>query len=187
MTQISPRNTTAAEPIEHLMVAMIPGGAGIEAQEAQGQRELLASTTLPSDIDDQNAFEALGFTFGPPVEGDPLFREATLPEGWKREGSEHAMWSYIVDARGIRRVNVFYKAAFYDRRAHMGLENVGYSVASEFIYGDAEAPSLPAVLTEDERAGVRATAERYLADAERSPDIYADRAPRARALLDAAR
>ena len=44
-----------------------------------------------------------------------------LPEGWKREASYHPMWSHIVDGAGKQRVSIFYKAASYDRKAHMSL------------------------------------------------------------------
>ncbi len=95
----------------------------IEYLEAEGQQELIESTVLPTVIvgATQPEFEALGFTFGEEVPGDPLFRAATLPEGWKREGSDHAMWSYVVDETGQQRVAIFYKAASYDRKAHMSL------------------------------------------------------------------
>ncbi len=138
-------------------------GGGIEAQERRGQAQLLESASLPTDCRDVDAMIALGFTFGEPFADDPLFRPATLPTGWKREGSDHAMWSYIVDERGIRRVAVFYKAAFYDRRAHMGMVDVGRGAASDAIYGDwpitREALRVD-LLTESERADFDAEVER---------------------------
>lgn len=181
----SPRNTTAADPLLNFMDVAF--GGGIEAQEAQGQREILASETLPSEIlhCTQDDMEALGFVFGEVVASDPMFREVTLPDGWKREGSDHAMWSYIVDERGIRRVAIFYKAAFYDRSAHMAIDNVGYSTATSWIYGDAEKPELHPELTPDELIRTRERAEHYVEDAERNPTIYGDRLPRARSLIAA--
>lgn len=94
----------------------------IRAQESQGQRELLAASVLPTQMHGGRAgFERLGFVFGEEVDGDPLFIHATLPAGWTKEGSEHAMHSIIRDAQGRERVGVFYKAAFYDRKADMSL------------------------------------------------------------------
>lgn len=184
MTDRSPRNTSTTDALDKFLVAASPDG--IESQERAGQAEVLQSTTLPAEILWSTAedFEALGFTFGELVDGDPLFRQASLPEGWKREGSDHAMWSYIVDGRGIRRVAVFYKAAFYDRHAHMGLQNVGRTLASEFIYGDEEVPNLPEGLTVQERADLVEEAQTYLARAAEHPDIYGDRVPRATALVE---
>ncbi len=92
--------------------------AAIEAQEKMGQWEVMNSDTIPTDLGkDEALFEAMGFKLGPVVEGDPLFRYATLPPGWTKEATDHAMWSAIKDEHGRKRVGVFYKAAFYDRRA----------------------------------------------------------------------
>lgn len=101
-----------------------PGG--IEASEARGQVQLVESDVLPSEIRDprgtpkgagRSILEAWGFVFGDLVEGDPLFVAVTLPDGWKKERTDHSMWSHVVDERGRRRCQVFYKAAFYDRKA----------------------------------------------------------------------
>ncbi len=117
-----------------LLAALRPGG--IEASEKMGQIQLVRSTNMPLDLqaakygeNGKPLFEAAGFTFGKPV--DDIFQEATLPDEWKRESSEHAMWSYIVDAKGRRRCSVFYKAAFYDRKAHAGL-NCRYSAGLDY-------------------------------------------------------
>jgi hypothetical protein len=102
---------------------MVLGGElFIRHQEAQGQAELVEGSILPADMNGQQAlFEAVGFKFGAPVDGDPIFVHATLPPGWRIEATDHAMWSRIVDAKGRERAVVFYKAAFYDRRADMRL------------------------------------------------------------------
>lgn len=169
------RNTTRLveeSPAEGMILAM-----DIEGSERRGQAELLRSTTLPVRlIDGTDAdFLALGFTFGAAVPGDDLFREATLPEGWARTSSDHAMWSSIVDTRGIRRVAIFYKAAYYDRAAHMALVNVGHKAASEAIYGDEaitrESLRLD-VLTSDEIAEARICVRRMREDIAQHPTIY---------------
>src|SRR5206468_1980936 len=106
----------------------------ITGMESAGQRQLVDSASLPTDTKGRDGdFAALGFVFGEPDETDPMFRPATLPEGWHKEGSDHAMWSRVVDERGLRRVAVFYKAAFYDRSASMHLVRVGMEVANEAI------------------------------------------------------
>lgn len=100
--------------VENFAAAATPGG--IEAQEKAGQKALVASADMPKIMrPSREAFEKSGFTFGEDV--DELFVDATLPAGWKREASDHAMHSYILDEQGRKRVGVFYKAAFYDRRA----------------------------------------------------------------------
>lgn len=113
--------------------ALLPGPYLIEAQEARGQAQLTDSDVLPMQMDEPRAsYEALGFAFGGQVQGDPLFVYAKLPAGWRKEGTHHAMHSRILDSAGRERVHIFYKAAFYDRRAHMGL--VGrYSIEHEYL------------------------------------------------------
>lgn len=91
----------------------------IEAQEKRGQEQLINSSQLPCECskEDKAKLESCGIVFGKPLENDSLFCNGTLPEGWKKEGSDHDMWSYIVDEKGKRRASIFYKAAFYNRSA----------------------------------------------------------------------
>jgi hypothetical protein len=110
--------------------------SNIEAMEARGQQQLLASCDLPTQGSDDPEFLRLGFTFGEPHPGDPMFRPATLPKGWSRAATDHSMHSNIVDELGRERVGVFYKAAFYDRRADMRLITVsGYLMHLEYEKG----------------------------------------------------
>lgn len=88
----------------------------IERQEAQGQQELAASSQLPRE----GLGEAHTKEFGIKVLGtsqDPLFEDVRLPEGWKIQPTSHSMWSDLLDASGVKRAAIFYKAAFYDRNA----------------------------------------------------------------------
>lgn len=123
-----------------------------ERQEADGQRELLESTDLPTDhgCATDREYTALGFAFGEPYEDDPLFRPATLPDGWRREASDHAMGSYLVDEKGRRRVAIFYKAAFHDRQAHMHLLPPTDRLVAA-VFGDDEPTGIEVdeLLTED--------------------------------------
>lgn len=125
-------NTSAEvnrEPIVGLATAMVPGG--IEASERRGQIEFLESEVLPAEIqqywpgakkgDGKLLLEAWGFVFGKHVGGDTLFMQAKLPPGWSRKGTDHAMWSHVVDDKGRERCAIFYKAAFYDRRATLSI------------------------------------------------------------------
>jgi hypothetical protein len=163
----SPHNTSADPAEIKLLVGIDPDG--IYAQERQGQAQVLASTTLPTETrgrDDE--FEALGFTFGAPVSGDPLFREATLPAGWSRKGTEHSMHSVIEDERGIARVNIFYKAAYYDRKADMSILNVAYRFETEWVYGD-ETPEFNPLFTDQELLDILAEARGSLEEIEEYP------------------
>lgn len=139
----SPRNTTNAisDPADQMMFLAASMGRGgmtdaIGEMESQGQRELLHSEVIPTRVNygTEEELTALGFQLGERVEGDPMFRRATLPEGWKREGSEHAMWSHIVDQLGRQRISIFYKAAFYDRDAFVSINTVVGQV-SDLMWG----------------------------------------------------
>lgn len=90
-------------------------GSDIEAMERKGAEEMAGAThTLPTDGSDM--VDELGITWGPVLVDDPLFREATLPEGMRLMRTEHDMWTDVLQD-GIKVAAVFYKAAFYDRRA----------------------------------------------------------------------
>lgn len=128
------RRDASIMPIE--VAAEIYAGPGaIEAQEARGQREILNSTVIPISGSEGEAGErlvALGFKLGD--KKDDLFRQAELPEGWEREGSDHSMWSYIVDERGFRRCAIFYKGAFYDREASITIISEPVTKAQDDAY-----------------------------------------------------
>lgn len=180
-------NTAQRDPYVHVLGVLSEGQSGyIEGMEAAGQRQVVASTQMPTEAP-WEALTELGFTRGADVPGDPMFCDATLPEGWTKAGTDHSMWSKILDERGVERVSIFYKAAFYDRSAHASIARPGGRFATEVIYGDGE-PALPAlwdVLTEDERADFWADLDAYAAKAT-DPlyvDIYADRLPRVTAVL----
>lgn len=122
--------------IDNAVVAASPGG--IERQEAEGQRNLVAhADRLPvvGTIDgmgsrgakpgQQEQWEKVGFVFGEPLTGpDQIFVACTFPKGWSLKPTDHSMWSDVLDDKGRKRASVFFKAAFYDYNAHtFGLES----------------------------------------------------------------
>lgn len=120
--QITPAaiSALARGDVENFLVAATPGG--IEAQEAQGQQDFVASETLPLEMlhgTTREQFEKLGFVFGEPI--DDLFVAVKMPEGWSKRPTSHSMWSDLLDSQGRKRASIFYKAAFYDRSAHVSL------------------------------------------------------------------
>ena len=115
-------------PIIPLAEGIILGPSkSIYHQEAQGQQSFVNSETLPTDMgrygdyDVKAILEAAGVKFLGEVEGDPMFQYVELPEGWKKMPTDHSMWSKLLDDKGRERASIFYKAAFYDRSAHLGL------------------------------------------------------------------
>jgi|SRR5580692_10545489 hypothetical protein len=106
--------------IHNTIVAGTPGG--IEAQETAGQAMLtLKFNQLPKEGFDRygQILDRLGFVAGKDI--DELFVSITPPTGWTLRPSDHSMRSYIHDDQGRKRGAVFYKAAFYDRRANFYL------------------------------------------------------------------
>lgn len=111
-------DTSKTPPEQILLGAMVEGTSEhITNMEAKGQKEIVASQELPIEGSGHPAFAKWGFQFGEAT--DDIFRKATLPSGWTKEATEHSMWSVIKDDKGRQRAMVFYKAAFYDRAAHM--------------------------------------------------------------------
>lgn len=105
-----------------VFISAMPGG--IERQEARGQEELCTTDVLPKDCP-RSVLESYGIKFG--TDHDELFVNVTLPAGWKKQATDHSMHSDLLDNKGRKRAGIFYKAAFYDRKA--GLHLVGrYSV-----------------------------------------------------------
>jgi hypothetical protein len=62
---------------------------------------------------------------------DPLFQYVEMPPGWKKQRTDHSMWSDLLDDKGRKRGSIFYKAAFYDRDAFMNL-TTRYSVRRDY-------------------------------------------------------
>jgi len=100
-------------------IASTPGG--IEAQEARGQRDFVVSETLPIRClgCNREQLEQMGVNFGEPI--DDLFIAVQLPDSWHKKPTDHSMWSDLIDGKGRKRAQIFYKAAFYDRSAHISL------------------------------------------------------------------
>lgn len=171
----TPYNTSKTDPLLIFADAMGSGGIGgsIERMEAQGQREFVNSAVIPSRCNSgsDDDLTALGFKLGDQVEGDRLFRHAELPEGWKRQGSEHAMWSHIVDELGRKRISVFYKAAFYDRDAFLGINTV-YGYVGDCL-GEKRTPIADEVWAT--RKELHAAAVGHLAQNAKYLEMYDDR------------
>lgn len=111
-------DTVRRNPMAALVTAMT---GGIEAQEARGQSQLVHSDVLPTQGLDElvKLYGPLGLSRGAMVDGDPLFTHVSLPAGWSKRPTDHSMWSELVDDKGRKRARIFYKAAFYDRGAHV--------------------------------------------------------------------
>lgn len=107
----------------------------LENMEAEGQQEVVRKTLMAKDMRPRKeVWEQLGFTFED-IPNDRVLCNATLPEGWSIQATEHAMWNNILDQNGTVRGKMFYKAAFYDRSANMYLQ-CRYQVCTNYIGKD---------------------------------------------------
>lgn len=127
-----------------LIACQLMTGRAIELMEERGQRELVGqSQRLPTKgtKGEEEMWAKMGVTIVRVDDEDPLFSIVMLPEGWSLRPTEHAMWSDLVDQNGGIRAGVFYKAAFYDRGAHVNL-NRRFNIemyADDCIRGKSEA------------------------------------------------
>ena len=117
-------DTAQLSSTEKLAVAALPGG--VIAQEARGQRQLVESTQLPTEGllgRDRPRWEALGVKILDKEEelADPLFCRVEMPAGWRKVPTDHPLWTDLVDEGGQVIASICYKAAFYDRHAHITL------------------------------------------------------------------
>jgi hypothetical protein len=142
------------DQIKNFAIAAMPGG--IEAQEACGQREFVNSTTLPRKYNSglMSELGEFGVKFGEAV--DDLFQYVELPQGWRKEATDHSMWSKLYDDKGRERATIFYKASFYDLDAFVNVSRrYSYSpyescdeLGNDAKYGDDNATHIKTVITD---------------------------------------
>lgn len=163
-----------------LAAAQIGGtGEAIQHVERQGQLDFVLDDDFMPVNGDWNALEAFGFASPEPTD-DALFARTALPAGWTKAAEEHEMGSVVLDERGVPRVSVFYKAAFYDRQASFTVLDVAEHLATKVVYGTGAAglPDLWPVLTEAERAGFEARMREYQGVMAANPAQWTARQPR---------
>ncbi len=115
------RDTTRPEEVQLEALLLLAGmGQSVESMEAAGAKQLQMSDLLPTHMGDRKPYEQMGIVFGDINPKDPLFTYATIPSGWKKICDENdPRHMYLLDEAGKKRVYMFYKAASYDRKAHM--------------------------------------------------------------------
>jgi hypothetical protein len=133
------RNTTKDTREALLLAGLVGSSEMIHMQEKRGQCEVAASQSLPrkglSDL--KKMLDHFGFRFVGNIEGDDLFANFVFPEVWKLGPTDHSMWSKLRDPQGRARASIFYKAAFYDRDAHISA-NPRFTVTSKMVDEDSD-------------------------------------------------
>jgi len=122
------------------ILSMVMGTDVIEFQEKLGQQNLCNSCELPIKCHDHGYFKKLhdmGISILETEEeinnkfsNGELFIKVELPKGWSIKPTDHSMWSNLVDDKGREICSIFYKAAFYDRDAHLSF-NRRFRVSSK--------------------------------------------------------
>lgn len=138
-------DTTKLDPGGLFVSSVLAGGSHrvTEALERQGSRELRMQDCSGGPIllpvvgllrDYHGAldpikpaeyaiWEKMGIRVVEADSGDPVFCLAEVPTGWRIIGSAtSAYWNFLVDRKGRKRARIFYKAASYDRRAAIRVE-----------------------------------------------------------------
>lgn len=106
-------------------------GNAIMNQERRGQQDFAVSDTLPLEGLTTalcKQLVAVGFEIETdaagnpkPSENDDLFVRVKLPAGWKKQPTDHSMHTDLLDDKGRQRGSIFYKAAYYDRKASLSM------------------------------------------------------------------
>lgn len=139
--------------------------------EAEGQQELIRSTKFPKDMHpEKSVWEELGFKFKN-IPDDDLLYEGILPNGWNIQGTEHPMWTEIIDKDNNIRGTMFYKASPYDRKAFMSL-NQKYKIEQETAYNPNSVVYSYYFGNEDERLYTSDTVEVFDDDFEEKVNEY---------------
>lgn len=85
------------------------------AYQLRNQREVLPTKGLEK----RDIWKAMGIVVGEKVDDDSLFTHVVLPDGWTLTPSDSNpdYWTELRDVKKRLRATIFYKAAFYDRKA----------------------------------------------------------------------
>lgn len=160
----------------------------IDEQNRQGHRELLGSgkVSLPAEDNGMGRFDSFailqswGVVFplpDPTTRPDPLFRPADLPEGWEIRATAGPYWSGLMDQHGRERAAIFYKAAFYDRNAHITV-CCRFTARGEIIHITDTHKTIEPVVRDGNVViwrGPRTVADRYDYDISDAINLFAQR------------
>lgn len=191
-------------PETDMLMMLAIGTEAVPILQRRDQQEFNRTTKLPIKGSHDPESIASPIKWGK-RDSDPgaLFREATLPEGWTKKGTSHDMWSHLVDEKGRKRAEIFYKSAFWDPDAFIRFtrrffatshynddESVTYQVidcgqgeGNQVVY--AETPVLPNRETDGEahykaQEAARERAAAWLAERypdHKNPNAYWDPTP----------
>lgn len=105
----------------------------IPNQEKEGQKQLISSSQLPKKGLDKEICNSLGIKIIGESKDDNLFMDIQLPDGFKLRATSHDMWSELLNENGDIVAKIFYKAAFYDRKATIHFEKIKDNEQEEIL------------------------------------------------------
>lgn len=76
---------------------------------------------LPVSGARESDFVQVGIRLGPTYDDDPIFRRATIPEGWSIGATSDSSVFYLKDPRGCRRADILYVNTEAQRLARITL------------------------------------------------------------------
>lgn len=76
---------------------------------------------LPSSGASVEDFAQVGIRLGPVYDDDPIFRRASIPDGWSIESTSDPSISFLKDPRGCRRAEILYINTEAQRKARVTL------------------------------------------------------------------
>jgi len=122
MNKIKNTASGSADNLIHYML-----GGTVEQQEEQGRNELIIADQLPKTNNDFDRsaleiYKKIGVEIVEDNNNDDLFFSVKLPKGWSKKCTGHNLWTDLLDDKGRKRACIFYKAAFYDRKAFINFE-----------------------------------------------------------------
>ena len=143
----------------------------IENMELEGQNDLVRSAKFAKDMyPERSVWEKLGFKFKE-IPNDDILYNGILPDGWNIQGTEHPMWSEIIDKDNNIRGTIFYKASPYDRKAFMSLKQK-YNIEKDCIYKEDSVIYSYYFGNEDERLYTSDKVEVFDDDFDAKADLY---------------
>ena len=103
----------------------------VEIVERSAQDVAVSTTLMAKDMNPgREVWESLGFEFAD-IEGDDVLCRAKLPEGWTMNATDSQYWTEIRDENGMVRGKMFFKGAYYDRKARMALKQ-RYEICTDY-------------------------------------------------------
>jgi hypothetical protein len=98
---------------------------------------LIKAVALPVDMgeDDHQILKQCGVKFNGLVEGDEIFENVELPDGWSVVESDNPEWFSLDDDNGNSRAVIYYSTSYYKRYAWLRVSR-RFAVVPDYAFED---------------------------------------------------